>query len=189
MKKITSMYKDYFQKSRIFLYPALEIKRGVSVTPIMTYIAWKDCYGIEDNKLCSLYHLRDDHEFRIFEKQRLLGNKLYHDFKQVDTEKGVYIFDFSHCKKDWEAFINGKYSEFTEEHKVKILDYIGNTTPNYPYVESFLYPEKYFKMYAEMMGVNEKHLKRVGQLCSKPDFDQETLEMSIINLDIIKKVI
>lgn len=185
--KITSLYKDYFQKSRIFLYPVLEIKRGSSVTPVNTFIAWKGHYEVTDAKLCTLYHLRDDQEFRVFEKQKLLGNELYHDFKQVDTSQGVYIFDFSQQVDDWNAFIEGRYSKISEIHKKRVLDFIGANSANFAYVESFLYPEKYFKMYSELMAVNERHLRGVGELCSKPDFDSETLEMSVINLDILKK--
>jgi hypothetical protein len=44
---IKSLYKDYFQKSRVFLYPALEIKRGGSVTPVETYISWKNNYNLD----------------------------------------------------------------------------------------------------------------------------------------------
>ena len=65
---ITSLYKDYFQKSRIFMYPILEIKRGASVTPIETYLSWEDQYSLCDRKLICHYHLRDDSEFTVFEK-------------------------------------------------------------------------------------------------------------------------
>mgnify|MGYP006982848022 CR=1 FL=1 len=55
---LTSLYRDYFQKSRVFLYPILEIKRGVSVTPIETYISWDGHYKTEDRKFIVLYHLK-----------------------------------------------------------------------------------------------------------------------------------
>ena len=42
--KIQSLYRDYIQKSKLFLYPLLDIKRGVSVTPTETYMAWKGKY-------------------------------------------------------------------------------------------------------------------------------------------------
>lgn len=180
---IKSLYKDYFQKSRVFLYPALDIKRGVSSTPIETYVSWKGHYEKEDEKFICLYHLRDDQEFRQFEKAKLLGNKLFHDFKQVDENKGVYVFDFSgKLGHDWLCFLSGKYSQMTPEHKKRIKEYIGRNSGEAPYVESFLSPEKYYKLYAEMMNVHEKVLRDVGELCTVPDLKSETLEISVINL-------
>jgi hypothetical protein len=179
---IKSLYKDYFQKSRVFLYPALGITRGVSVTPIETYVSWKDYYAKEDGKLICLYHLRSDEEFRKFEKSKLLGNNLFHDFKQVDQNKGVYVFDFSGLRHDWDCFLKGKYSQMTPDQKRRIKDYIGRTSPHAPYVESFLNPDKYYKLYAEMMHVHEQVLRDVGELCTIPNLESETLEISVISL-------
>ena len=39
MKKL---HKDYIQKSRIFLYPSLDIRRGTLVKPVQTYVAWEE---------------------------------------------------------------------------------------------------------------------------------------------------
>lgn len=185
---IKSLYKDYFQKSRVFLYPALEIKRGVSVTPIETYMAWQDHYPLQSAKLICLYHLRDDDFFKQFEKVKLLGNKLYHDFKQVEERKGVYVFDFADMLEDWYHITNGRYSKISNEYKSRIRQYIGLSNPNLPYVDSFLYPERFFKLYAEMMGMDEKILKEVGELCSKPELEKETLNISILNLELNPKV-
>ena len=61
---IKSLYTDYFQKSRIFLYPALVIPRGTSVTPTETYTSWTGHYDHKDCKFIATYHLRSDKEFR-----------------------------------------------------------------------------------------------------------------------------
>jgi len=185
--QIKSLYKDYVQKSRVFLYPSLDIKRGVSVTPIETYIAWDNNYKAEDAKLSCLYYLRNDDDFKQFEKQKLIGNKLFHDFKEVGNSRGVYVFDFSSIKADWDNVITGKYSKLTPDFKRKIRHYIGLNNANLPYIDSFLFPDRYFKIYAEMMGVNESVLKEVGELCSLPDMEHETLNISIMKLDIVKE--
>src|SRR5437868_3298459 len=112
---ITSLYRDYFQKSKVFLYPILEIKRGVSVTPVQTFTAWQDQYPHDGAKLCAQYHLRDDQDFRAFEKAKLLGNPLFHDFKQVGENDGVYVFDFSKLQEDWNNFLRGKYSSLSAD--------------------------------------------------------------------------
>jgi len=184
---IKSLYKDYFQKSRIFLYPILEIKRGVSVTPIETYISWDEQYSPKDMKLMCLYHLRNDMEFLKFEKERLLGNKHFFDFKQVEDNKGVYVFDFSNYEKDWNKLMRGKYSQISTSYKKKIENFYGRRDSNYAYVESFIYPEKYYAMYAEMIKVREHILREVGELCSKIDFEKETLNAKIKDLHFNSK--
>jgi hypothetical protein len=184
---IESLFKDYFQKSRIFIYTLLEIKRGSSVTPIETYISWDEHYSPKDMKLMCLYHLRDDIEFRNFEKEKLLKNKYFYDFKQVDDNKGVYVFDFSEYKKDWDKLLLGKYSQLSIFYKKKVENFYGKRDSNYAYVESFLYPEKYYAMYAEMMLVKESLLREVGELCSKIDFEKETLTIKIKDLQLNSK--
>jgi hypothetical protein len=181
---IKSLYKEYFQKSRVFLYPALGIRRGVSVTPIETYMGWDGKFSVEDRKLCCLYHLRDDEDFRQFEKNKLLGNPLFFDFKQVKDKKAVYVFDFNQMANDWDAVVKGKYSKLSQKHKTIIRNYIGLTSPQLPYIDSFLYPERYFKLYAEMIGVEEELLKSVGELCSLPNFELEILNTSVENLEL-----
>lgn len=181
---IKGLYSDYFQKSRIFLYPALGIKRGGSVTPIQTYISWNEQYSINDAKFICLYHLRNDEDFRKFEKQKLLGNKLFHDFKQVEDNKGVYVFDFDSIRNEWGSFITGKYSKMSVNHKKHIKNFFSQNNSHYSYIESYLHPERFFGMYAELLGMKVNDLKQVGELCSLPDFEQEHLTISIKNLEI-----
>jgi len=181
---IKSLYSNYFQKSKIFLYPILEIKRGNSVTPIQTYVSWDGHYKIEDCKYICLYHLRNDEEFRKFERQKLLGNKLFYDFKQVEDNKGVYVFDFKSKAHDWNCFINGKYSKMTADHKKIIKSFFSQNNSHYSYIESYLHPERFFGMYAELLGVKVSELKTVGELCSLVDFDKENLSISVKNLEI-----
>jgi hypothetical protein len=188
LMKITSLYTDYFKKSRVFLYPALGIKRGVSVTPIETYVSLDGYCKKEDAKLCCLYHLRKDADFRQFEKTKLYGNPLFHDFKMIDDNKGIYIFNLAKHKHEWDCFLKGKYSKMTPEHKKRIKEYIGRNSPHLPYVESFLYPEKYYKLYSEMMGVKETLLRQVGELCSHPDLLMEELNISVINLQFHNQI-
>lgn len=182
-----SLYKDYVQKSRIFLYPILEIRRGASVTPIETYVSWEGQYSPKDMKLICLYHLRSDPEFLAFEKEKLYNNKHFFDFKEVEDNKGVYTFDFSNYEKDWNNIMKGQYSELSTGYKNKIEGFYGKRDANYAYIESFLYPEKYYSMYAEMLFIKEKLLSEVKELCSKLDFEKETLNVNIKNLYINSK--
>ena len=63
---ITTVYRKYFQKSKVFLYPLLDIKRGTSVIPSETYLAWNDTIVPEDAKLVCIYPLRRDVEYKQF---------------------------------------------------------------------------------------------------------------------------
>jgi hypothetical protein len=180
---IQSLYKNYIQKSKIFLYPALGIKR-YSNSPIETYSAWENCYKPEDAKFICLHHIRKDIEFRSFERIHLFGNPLFHDYKQTCDDKAIYIFDFKKFRYDWNCFLRGQYSKMSTEHKSKIKSFYGQRSSNYAYIESFLHPEKYFGMYAQIMGVDQKLLKEVGELCDKPDLEKETLDISIKSLHI-----
>lgn len=179
-----SVLKDYTQKSRIFLYPHLGIQRKCSVVPIQTYVSWDNHYKVENAKLVCLYQLRNDVDFKMFEKSKLMGNKLFHDFKFVEDSKGVYIFDMTEKREDWDKIINGKYSKLSKPHKEQIMNFFRNS-PNLVYIESFLYPEKYFGLYAELLNVKEAVLKDVGELCPHPDLEKERLTVSVKDLDII----
>ena len=53
---IKSIYAKYFQKSKMFLYPLLGIKKGVDIVPSETYITWGNSIKPEDMKLICLYH-------------------------------------------------------------------------------------------------------------------------------------
>lgn len=184
---ITHPYKEYFQKSRVFLYPALDIRRSSSIVPLCTYASWKGYYTIDDYKLTCLYHLRNDQEFRIFEKTKLFGNRFFHDFKETLEDKAAYVFDFKQIQHDWDCFKTGKYSRMTNEHKKRIKNFYGYASPNYAYVESFLHPEKYYGMYAQMINVSEDLLKGTVELCDKPDIDQETLTILTKSLKMTKE--
>ncbi len=181
---ITTISTEYFQKSRIFLYPALDIKRGSSVRPIQTHVSWSGYYTPEDYKLICLYHLRNDPEYKSFEKNTLLKHKMFCDFKQVDDNKGVYVFDYTKQKSDWDHIINSRYSQVSEAQKKKIKDHIGPKHGAYKTVESYLYPEKYFDIYAKLLHVDVEDLQNVGELCSHIDLEQENLIIGIKDLDI-----
>jgi hypothetical protein len=43
-----TLYSKYFQKSKVFIYPLLGIKRGNNVVPHETYISWNDTFAPED---------------------------------------------------------------------------------------------------------------------------------------------
>jgi len=53
-------------------------------------------------------------------------------------------------------------------------------------MHSYLYPEKFFSRYAELLGVEESLLKSVGELCTKPDLEKEMLMIEVADLENLK---
>jgi hypothetical protein len=183
---LNSIYKRYFQKSKVFLYPLLGIKRGVSVVPVETYICWQGYYTSEDMKLICVYDIRKDDEYKFFEKNTLLSHNRLSDYVKIGSQ-AVLTFDFSDLSDDWSHFINGKYSKLNIKLKQKILDFFDKYSGNYAYMHSYLIPEKYFNNYAELLDVDAEILIQVGELCSKPDLDKETLVLEVANLGSIEE--
>jgi hypothetical protein len=181
---INTLYVKYFQKSKIFLYPLLGIKRGSSVVPAETYISWSDKYSPEDAKLICVYSTRDDSEYKNFETNVLLKHNRLHDYTVSDNQS-VFVFDFTDMLEDWNYFINGKYSKMNKSTKEKILDFFERYSGNYIYISSYLHPEKWFDRYAELLGVETSLLEEVGELCNLPDLEKECLNIKIADLQNI----
>jgi hypothetical protein len=176
---VKKLYSKYTQKSRMFLYPLLGIRRGSAVIPIESYVSVAGIIKPEDHKLVCLYHLRTDLEFRQFEKNKLQNNPRFENFYEIEDNKGLYVFDFSDRPALWNCFINGKYSMIDTDSKKQILDFFNNNPANRDLINSYLNPENYFSEYAKYLNVDVKLLREVGELCSLPDFEKETLKADV----------
>lgn len=183
---LQALYNKYFQKSKIFLYPLLEIKKGSTSIPTETYLSWGNCYSPEDAKLICIYHTRTDPEYISFEKNVLFKHTRLCDHVVVDSCTSIFTFDFSDLKYDWDFIINGKYSKIKNNLKRIILEHFSSNSANKIYIESYLYPEKYFEDYANILKVEVELLKSVGELCSKPDLEKEKLLIEVVDLENIK---
>jgi hypothetical protein len=178
---INALYKEYFQKSKIFMYPLLGIKRGSPALPSQTCIAWNDEITPEDAKLIAIYPIRHDEEYSKFEKTILLKHNRLIDYYVINDES-YFIFDFNDLKDDWNHFINGKYSKISTSVKRKIHSYFDNHSANHVYMDSYLNPEKYFSIYSDLLDTSEELLRSIGELCSKPDLEKETIFIKKENL-------
>ena len=188
--KLKKLQKQYVQKSRIFLYPLLGIRRGVSVTPLQTYMTWEGKYTVHDNRFIVTYHLRNDDDFKHFEEQKLLSNPLFCDFFELEDGTGAYIFDFSKYKKEYKLIVNGKYSMLPDEFKKKILGFFKNHHQHHIAISSYLQPEKFISDYARLLAVKESLLEEVGELCSLPDLNLEKLDCKekVFNFETINNL-
>ena len=104
---ISTLYKKYFQKSKIFLYPLLDIKRGTSVIPEETYLGWNNTVTPEDMKLICVYHTRTDAEYVNFEKNVLLKHSRLCDYVSAG-DKSIFTFDFSDLEYNWFHIVYGR---------------------------------------------------------------------------------
>lgn len=178
---IDALYKNYFQKSKVLLYPLLGIKRGCVAIPEQTYLSWQGYLTPEDMKLICIYPKRSDNAYINFENNTLIKHNRLCDVVELNDEQKLFTFDFSDLKDDWNKFINGQYSQINSELKRKIRDHFDKNTGNYVYIDSYLFPEKYFSLYAELLGTNVELLTSVGELCSKPDLEKENLVAEIFD--------
>ena len=116
------IYTDYFQKSKVFLYPLLKIRKGLTHVPIETYVAWENVYGVEDCRLFCEYKTKNIKSFVKFSNQYLNNNPLFDDYIKLDDDRHLYIFDLNSLKTDYKRFISGKYSQLTLKTKTTIID-------------------------------------------------------------------
>jgi len=183
---INKLYTEYIQKSRIFLYPLLEIKKGSEAVPIESYVSWDNVYEKEDGKFICVYPVRNDDVFKRFEKSKLMNHKLFDQYFETDSDKSVYVFDFEEHRSDWNYFLNGQYSSFSTSSKNIILKFFINNKNNYHHINSYLNPELYYEKYSELLGVDEKTLREVKELCSLPNLTKENLVAQVKQINIFR---
>ena len=175
-----SVYTQYFQKSKVFLYPLLKLKRGISHVPIETYICWDGVYTIDDFKFLCVYHCERDDKFQKFESNHLINHKMLENVIELSDDKRIYIFNLYDYKYDYRRFIEGKYSKFSLGTKNLILNFFGSIGNISEYINSFLDPAPYHEDYAEALQVSVESIQDVYEVCSIPDLKKETLKTEIL---------
>jgi hypothetical protein len=185
---VKKLYKEYFQKSKVFLYPLLGIKKGVRFVPVQTYISWNDIYPKDKNKLLCFYTVDKKwvKEFDMFAELFLSTNVLFEEKHEIDKLNFLYIFDLQPFVRDINKFKKGKYSKFSKKTKEMIMGFFGETGTISEYIESYLYPEFYYEDYSEILNVNINDLMNVGELCSKPDLEKEDFKKDLAILQEVK---
>ena len=147
------LFKTYFQKSKVFLYPLLGIAKGAKYIPEETYMSWKNHNPTGDMKLFCVYKHKQTKGFLEFEEKKLLKNKNFFDYKKLEDNTHLYIFDLGNYPQTWIAVLTGVYSKINEREKKKILKFFGQAGVVAETVESYMYPEFYHEDYAELLNV------------------------------------
>lgn len=179
---IQTIYRKYFQKSLTFLYPQLGFKKNKHPRPVDTYLFLTGTeHAPRERKLYCLYERSDAEEWTRFEKEYLITHSMLDHCVPIDDNRILYVFDFNPMAEDYDAFLQGKYSLLSSASKKRLTDYYGTHTPEWVYIESFMFPSKYFKQYANILGIEEDTLKEVGELCDRFDPEKETLTTLVKN--------
>jgi len=176
---ITELYGEYFQKSKTFLFPMLNIRKASATTGLMTFISWEGKYSPKDQKLIVIKKGGLDLEsFRAFEKQSLIGNPMFETVYELDGMNSMaYVFSFADFKNDWNHFLAGRYSKMSEEAKTRIKNYFNDKSVEWEYIRSFIFPEKFFDLYAQLLNVEPSLLRSVGELCDLYDPKAESFKL------------
>tara|TARA_R110000764_G_scaffold67375_2_gene140131 strand:+ start:534 stop:1112 length:579 start_codon:yes stop_codon:yes gene_type:complete len=182
MKEI---YTDYFQKSKVFLYPLLKLKKGIDYVPIQTYVCWEHKYAIKDYKLLCVYHVKSSDKFVEFSNKYLKGNKYFYKYIDVGKNMHLFIFDFLPFKKDFDRFILGKYSQFSLDSKIIILDFFNSSDSMLNHIISFLSPDSAHEKYAIELDINIEEIKKIYEVCSIPNLTKETFQDNNVLLDCL----
>jgi len=183
---IDRLYGKYFQKSRSFLYPALGIIKNQPYGPAGTYISLPGKYGAEDMKLLCSFESLKTADFIEFEHKMLTSNPLYYESFQI-AGYNIYVFDFEIYQSDWFQFLTGRYSKLSSTIKKAIRTYYGENSPEYRHIQTYLFPEKYFELYAKLLDVDVDDLKSVGELCDPWSMELETLKYPVEYLESLQK--
>jgi hypothetical protein len=188
-KLIKKLYARYFQKSRSFLLPILGIKKDTAYPCINSYLCWTGIYSLSDYKLILTYDKADDDKWNKYLLNILMSNPMFDEYHESDDDHIVISFDLHSVKDDYEHVIFGRYSKLSKLTKGKIRTYYGYETPEYAYLESFLYPEKFIGVYSKLLDVDPVHILHTGELCDKPDMEKETLKIKLyVKLNDVDKI-
>lgn len=143
--------RDYKRKSKLFLLPMLDY-------PLDEYEPYLiDCNVVLDpGKLVVIFDNLDDDPLSML-VYKLQSSYLYLDSNFDDDDKEVVMFfDIpKEFKEDFIRFTQGKYSEFSDKYKKKLISFFGKET-------SSVYAQ--FSMYDALYPTEEKRKERAGDL-------------------------
>lgn len=188
--QLRSLYDKYFQKSKAFLLPYVLPEKEKVTQPEHVYVAWEGRYTVKKKRLIVVYKAGDKSAAYKKADAMLTASPLF-ELKEtsLDNKQVIYIFNFTKKAKDWNYFLDGKYSMLSDSLKKAILYYYKQGSNEYLYIQSYLYPQAYFEDYAHLLDVKVKVLEEVGELCDKYDPSKETFSLALQDLEILEKAV
>jgi hypothetical protein len=182
------VYTDYFQKSKVFLYPLLKIRKGVTHVPVQTYIAWENVFTLNDNKFLCEYKTKMNSGFKKFIVDYLQNHELFEDYIKLDNNRHLFIFNYKSLSFDFNNFIKGEYSNISLSSKIDIIDFFQSQEKILSYIKGFLQPNTVHEKYAEELKVDVELIKNIHEVCDPPNLEKETLiDNSYIIYQLLEK--
>ncbi len=173
---IKRLYKNYFQKSYTFLYPLLGIRnKNSEMKPCHTYMVGDN---IKNQSLICVYKLNKENWSKV-KNNILLKHPYLENILDISNDTKIAIFDLSSLGDDYNRVLEGEYSKLSPQSKRLILDYYSIQSSTFVYIESFLFPKKYFTIYSELLNVEIDVLEQVGELCDAPNMFKEICPYTI----------
>lgn len=169
------IYDYYTQKSRVFCYSVLGMKKGAAFVPEETYMAWKNVYSFDDCRLLLHYKNCNAVNFETYSKNIIEKCTLFEKHVIISETERVYVFDFTRYRTDWQMILAGKYSQLRYPYKKAIEAYYVKDYQNSKIVSKIIYPVKHYSEFAGYLGVTPEIVKEVGEVFDKPDLDREEL--------------
>jgi hypothetical protein len=167
-------YTSYFQKSKVFLYPLLKLKKGIKYVPIQTYVCLEHVYSLDDRMLICEYSSDSSESFLKFCDRYLKNHIHFHEYRDLGENKHLFVFNLDVYKEDFIKFTKGTYSKFSLDSKLLIMDFFLSSGGISDFIQGYFSPEFVHKEYAKRLGVDLKEIKAVHEVCSIPNIEKET---------------
>jgi hypothetical protein len=179
---ISELYKNYFQKSRAFIYPLTNMPKNSVFNPVCTYITWKGKFEAHDVRLMAKYEIGEENKkWEEFLAEILLKNPFFESCYYAKNENSaIVVFNMKSRGDSFMHVVSGRYSKITPEMRSLILMYYGYNTSEWAYIETFLTPAKFMGLYAKLLGCDVSDLESQGELCDIPDMKLEHLAIDIL---------
>lgn len=116
--QLRSLYDKYFQKSKAFLLPYVLPEKEKVTQPEHVYVAWEGRYTVKKKRLIVVYKAGDKSAAYKKADAMLTASPLF-ELKETspDNKQVIYIFNFTKKAKDWNYFLDGKYSMLSDSLK------------------------------------------------------------------------
>lgn len=178
--------KTYYQKSKLFLLPLLEIPKNKHIKPVGTFVIDSNKSLTEkEYRLILPFEKDESSEFSYYEK-KLVDCNYFDTVNYYETKRHrVYIYSLLSFKEDYDKFINGQYTEFTGSTKTLINLYWGRIEkarfiPN-PKIDSYLNPTILtYELVSDELGLPVTELLKIKQLLDPPNLEKETFHSRLL---------
>lgn len=127
--------------------------------------------------------LKEDFTQYYYTLESLMNDVHYKE--AIDTEEFlVLIFNVPEdCRRDFQLFIDGKYSQMSTDYKEHILSTYVQDQKLYQWVMIALYPKDYHRnTLRDLLGVSKAVLKDDCEVLDKPRLQEEVFSMDKIKI-------